>query len=901
MEVITERLDSLLKEEAFGRMGAASLGISRFKVLEEFFNKVIGDGKAKDVYTICVEHLAENPDSVTSAYLAGVISFHTNIIDGKAYLIELLKRFQSLSKWAVVEHIAEKILEYGENSTALKLLAEALEKLKRKKEAIPVWEELIKINRYDADIAKKLSLSVAEEDMSKSTQYLKLALEGYAKNANYEGVASVWPMLVERAWDDFVFFERIDRLLVDGQRKDIAQAISTALYEKYKDDDPETAVTLAKKVLKHNPKDVEMRKKLIKAYQHIYKEHSQLSRFLELSKLGDYNTPIEGAVSSFETNIIFDTGHYVYHRTWGLGQISSMDSESVFINFKDKPEHRMSINMALQSLEALNPDHLYVKQHLDPDAMHELFKKDFIAFFRILIKSYGNSVTQAQIKHDLIPEYVEQKSWSRWWTKARTAIKKDPDLGFAPNKKDQIILREVPMSFAEELVRKFHAENSFSGKLDLAEDFVTTVSKDEGKEYVGPFAEYFSAAVKEDSETKLILSYFVMRDLTEYAEDKVAGDLDQLKNKVVKYIKESDDLPLLSRKIASYDNKKEFINLIKENRSDWLEVAESVLYETPVRIHKYIFNLMLIETAYDRINRFIERIITGAKEYPEILLWIGKNIFLKTWTYTWLDYPYSKLVLSFLRAYREVDKTETKGNRLKNLAYEILFADENKVLKEIIAESDLTLLSRAYALAGTISHIDESELDTFKRLITVKYPDFKGESGGKAEEGSFDDEEILVTPKGLEQKQKELSVMINSDMVKLQKDLASSADLSGDMRENVDYTALLDKQTILKQSISKLDQELKVAKVIEFENVSTEKVETGTTVELSDDEGTKMKISILGPWDADFEKNILSYRSEVGKKLIGRSVGDEAMLHFGGEEKNYKIEAIHIFDEVGVV
>ncbi|HRX17282.1 MAG TPA: hypothetical protein P5123_13280, partial [Spirochaetota bacterium] len=168
MQQFIDRLESLLKEESFGRMGASSVGISRFKNLESFFNECVQGNATKEIYDACDNHLDENPSSVTSLYISGLIAFHCNIIDGKNNLISLIKTFSDLQKWAVVEHLADKVLEYGENSTALKALAMSLEKLKRRKEAVPVWEELIKINRFDADIARKLSQTLEEEDQAKS-------------------------------------------------------------------------------------------------------------------------------------------------------------------------------------------------------------------------------------------------------------------------------------------------------------------------------------------------------------------------------------------------------------------------------------------------------------------------------------------------------------------------------------------------------------------------------------------------------------------------------------------------------------------------------------------------------------------------------------------------------------
>ncbi|MFW6365197.1 MAG: GreA/GreB family elongation factor [Spirochaetota bacterium] len=892
MDKIIERLDSLLKEESFGRLDAASIGISRFKVLEDYTNDAIGSDTLDTIIETAEAHHAENPGSVSAKYILGVIACHMNDIEGKKHLVDLMKKFYDLHKWAVVVHLAEKLLEYGENSVALKYLAESLEKLKRRKEAIPVWENLIKTNRYDAETAYKLSQTVADEDRDKSVLYLKLALEGFIKNNNTDGIDKIWRMVVERSWEDTLYFERIERMLVEIQQKDIAASILLALYEKYKDEDVDKRLQLLKSALEYNPKDIETRKKLIRLYQTKYRDHSQLKRFLNLSRLNNFDVPVSSAIKSFEGNIVFDTGNYVYHRNWGVGVISEMDEDNIIIDFADKKGHRMSVNMALQSLVPLSGDHLYVRQYESQEEAQKLFEEDTTEFLKLLVRSHDNSVTTTEIKRDVIPSFIEQKSWSRWWTKARNMIKKDPSLGFSPNKKDVVIYREKPMSYAEELAKKFASAASFGDRLNIAEEFVTSVDVDEGKEYISYLTDYYQEELKGKSNTKIVLSYFILRDLMPYS-DSGEINIKQAERNVHEYIKNSDDLALVSMKISSYDNKKEFINLIRELRSDWLEIAGEILFETPVRIHKYIFNLMIMEKAYRNINEFIEKAIAGAKQYPEVFLWIARNVLQKNWDYEWLDYSHKRLVLTLFRMYNDLNKTEVQGNRLKNQAYDLIFENDMNFLRELVQEYDLRFLTKIYDMIRENRHVDESEVNKFAAVIRERYEDFAPSGDEKSLDDVFDDEEeIIVTKENYDRKAKELNQMVNSEMVRLQKELAKTSDVSGDLRENVDYNALLEKQAVLKKSISNLDAELKHAKILKSDDISTDEVSVGTRVHLTVNGGETLQIVLLGPWDTDYENMILSYRSEVGRTLLKKKKGDCVNLRIGGQEQEYTIENI---------
>ncbi len=69
----------------------------------------------------------------------------------------------------------------------------------------------------------------------------------------------------------------------------------------------------------------------------------------------------------------------------------------------------------------------------------------------------------------------------------------------------------------------------------------------------------------------------------------------------------------------------------------------------------------------------------------------------------------------------------------------------------------------------------------------------------------------------------------------------------------------------------------------------------GTVVAIENVEsGEKNVYTILGPWDSDFEKQILSYRSPIAQALMGRKAGEEVTMKFAGESRTYRIQSIEL-------
>lgn len=889
-----EKLNSLFKEELWGRIEPKDIGISRFKILDDLFNNLVSEGLLDEASELCRDHMKEHVDSITASYLIGIIGYHSGKIEDTVQFRKLIDVFLGNHKWAVVQRIAEKILEYGENRIALKALATSLEKLGRSKEAIPFWESLLKIDRFDADVAKKLAFAIIEDDPEKSIQYMKLSIEGFLKNGAYNHIAELWNKLVTVSWEDIQFFERIERMLVEAKQQDMAAGLLKTLFHKYRDEEnPDQSIEILKKILEYSPEDNSARKDLIKLYDKKYGEHSQYQQFLKLSRLNNFKAPVKHAIHDFEKNIVFDKGNYSFHRSWGMGKIMDINGENIVIDFRGKPDHKMSIQMALQSLTPLGKEHIYVLEYEDPDTLKDMFKQDFRQFFEILIKSYDGRIMLADIKKELIPKYVDAKNWSKWWNTARTEIKKDPNFGVSEKKKDLFIMRDKPVTFAEELLDNFTKAKSFSEKLDTAIEFANNIEADEGVSVSPYFIDYYTKEIKEGSPTKQILSYFILKSFTRYTDAKKLK-LDTLRAGVINYIRASGELPLISIKIGSYDFKKDLINLIEETREDWSQIIAEILFETPIRIHKYILNDLIRAHAFNVINSFIDRVITGAKQYPEIFLWVSRSLLSRTWDYDWLDYTREGLLLTHFRLLNELKKIETKGNRLKNLALEILFDNDGAVLKDIIDQSPKALLSRVYDIFSGVSYVEESHVEKFRTMITNKYPDFTLGTQPKATlEWEIDVEKLIVSQVGYDRMRGELNRMVNVEMGNISRELAKVSDVTGDVRENVEYNTLMEKQTILKMAINKLEDEIKKAEILDANNVSADAVNIGTRVLFQEIEtGEKSYYTIMGPWDADFEKKILSYRSPIARALLGKKAGDEVDLRVGEDKRKHKILSI---------
>ena len=111
----------------------------------------------------------------------------------------------------------------------------------------------------------------------------------------------------------------------------------------------------------------------------------------------------------------------------------------------------------------------------------------------------------------------------------------------------------------------------------------------------------------------------------------------------------------------------------------------------------------------------------------------------------------------------------------------------------------------------------------------------------------------------------------------------------GDLSENADYSAAKEEQAMIEARIQQLNAKIALAEVIDPLTLSGEKVMFGATVTIEDEDGEEKTYTIVGDDEADLKLGRISISSPVARGLIGRSVGDTAILQTPKGRKEVEI------------
>tara|TARA_Y100000996_G_C22393149_1_gene590016 strand:- start:154 stop:630 length:477 start_codon:yes stop_codon:yes gene_type:complete len=147
-----------------------------------------------------------------------------------------------------------------------------------------------------------------------------------------------------------------------------------------------------------------------------------------------------------------------------------------------------------------------------------------------------------------------------------------------------------------------------------------------------------------------------------------------------------------------------------------------------------------------------------------------------------------------------------------------------------------------------------------------------------------------ITVLGLEKLQKELEEIKN---VKRPKIIAAIAEARGhgDLKENAEYHAAKEQQAQTESRVLQINNVIANANVIDITKIeNTGKIVFGSTVTVKDvNKNNKISFKIVGRDEADVNKNLIYFKSPMGKSLIGKESGDLVNFSTPSGEKNYEI------------
>ena len=120
----------------------------------------------------------------------------------------------------------------------------------------------------------------------------------------------------------------------------------------------------------------------------------------------------------------------------------------------------------------------------------------------------------------------------------------------------------------------------------------------------------------------------------------------------------------------------------------------------------------------------------------------------------------------------------------------------------------------------------------------------------------------------------------------------------GDLRENAEYQAAKERQRLVEARISMLQKRVSEISLMNLDRIPRDRVGFGSTVHLKDATGALTIYQLVMPEDADAEHGMISTASPIGRALLNKEEGDEALVTTPNGSRRFEVvKLVTIHDE----
>lgn len=577
-----------------------------------------------------------------------------------------------------------------------------------------------------------------------------------------------------------------------------------------------------------------------------------------------------GAIRNFELLTHMKKGNFVFHiGGWGTGEITdvSLVREELILEFEYVVgSQHFSFDKAFKTLLPLPMDHFYARRFGDPDALEKEAKEDPASVIRMLLRDLGPK-TAGDIKNEMEDLVIPAAEWNRWWQTARGKLKKDTRIECPTELKApfKLLTEEVPHEMT--LHKALETNPGVSATIQMVyaflRDFPETLKNGEFRASLeGRFQEMLASGSLSDGQKIQIL--FLLSDL----------HVPKMEAEIAQAVEALHPAADIIRTMEVMSLQKRTLQKLQAKRKDWAEVYLDLLFTVDQNLLRdFLLQELNRKETEGMLKQKMATLLVHPLSFPDVFVWYFQKAIDKKSTLPLSDtsgknrlFEGVLIVLDFIE-----DKPQHRDLAKKILS--LLTQDRYKIVRTIMGESSMEEVKEYLLLATKCSSLTDHDIKIFHSLAEVVHPALSRLR--KTKEGAADQDNIIwTTQEGFQRTQVRIQQIATVETVNNAREI-EIARSHGDLRENAEFKAALEKRDRLQSELKFLSDQLNQARILTPEDVVSDEVGIGTVVHCRDSKGEHIRFTLLGPWDADPEKRILSFQSKFAQAMKGKTVGEK--------------------------
>jgi transcription elongation GreA/GreB family factor len=582
-------------------------------------------------------------------------------------------------------------------------------------------------------------------------------------------------------------------------------------------------------------------------------------------------------------------GTYCLHRSWGFGKIKDWDSahESLIIDFKSKHGHVMQFAYAAESLTALAPDHVSVQKAESAPALRKKALEDAVAVIQDCIRSLGPQATADHIQNLLSPEIIPTADYKKWWDSAKRALKKNGHF-YVPGKKNEALRQlDAPSALGDSALEHLRLANGPKAILAALGTLAKYWPEIKNEPVLNEIAELLEATLSKIPKSQLPIQIELALARDEFFVQ--AGRPAETGALAITSLTPLGT-PALSNLLDALPGSRQpkLLEALRVGLPEtWPALFLGLLPRANGRVAEVITQAFQAAGRESEVQAAVNRYIRERNITCDFLFWLCKN---RPAIYGKLIEP--QLFMAILSVLEKDQFSEIKkGTKL----YELVLGDK-PLIAAILKDApvpDVRDITRAILLSPVFEELDKRSL---LAAIIKLYPEVQAMVVG-TDKTAAPEAKIIVSWPSLKRRQAELEEIVTKKIPQNSKDIGIARGY-GDLKENHEFKSAREMQGILTRQKAELELDLARAEATDFAGADTSKVSLGAKVTLKDVvSGEKLVYTILGAWDGDLSKGIISYQTAVARALLNHTLGERIELSTGeGGIHHVVIEKIESHD-----
>jgi len=574
-------------------------------------------------------------------------------------------------------------------------------------------------------------------------------------------------------------------------------------------------------------------------------------------------------------------GSFCLHKSWGFGQVAEWNLllNQIVIDFKSKLKHPMQLGYAAENLIPIPSKHFLARKVNEPDAIKVLLKSDPAAVVRNILEGFNGKATLAQISELLVGDLFTEAEWKRWWTSAKKAMKASGYFSVPTKKSEPIALRAEPVSRAEELLAFFNQTRQSKEQAAALDQIIRFHHEfKDPKTQLQPIVQRIENTAAQNQKLHSPLTFELVLGRDDLLE-RVPGLTTTRPDLILERLISEEEARLIEilPKLPAAKERRVLQALPRSLGDAWTRRAWQMMRSNNSRLVAQIPKIFVENGRADELQTMLERAVGEHSASSEMMIRLCRD------RANWPVLVTPEILPPILSAIELDQHNEaSRSSRLRDL-----LLDDRDLISDMFAGADVSVardIMRRLLLTPVIDDLTKRSL--MARVIKL-YPELESIATGAQPEDKA--ESLIVSWSSLHKRQKEYEEIVNKKIPENSKEIGVARSY-GDLRENFEFKAAKQMQAVLMRRKSELEQMLHRARGTDFSNADTSQISIGTIITLREAEsGQEESYTVLGAWDGDPERHIISYQTAIGQSLLGKKPGDRVTLNTDHGTATYEV------------